>query len=110
MTNVTKRHHCQVTRTYNKRQRFIFQIIGDVLVKFYIMELETILITSPIDQPQPNGLIKQVFKLMRICFAFIGIIASYYGVLYTHASIGYGPLILIYYFSWQNTSKHISIK
>ena len=62
------------------------------------MKLETILSTGFTTQPRLDRLIKQMFKLTKICVELIGTIVSYYEDCFVHTSIVYNPLILMYNF------------
>ena len=81
MVNMIKCHHCQVTNIYG---RHIFLVTSEFFVQNYIMELQTTLNIGSTDQPKYDGLIEQMFKLMRKCVELIGTIASYYEVFSTH--------------------------
>ena len=77
----------------------IFSYYWIFVLKAYCWTLETTLSIGLIEQPLSDGLMEQVFKLMRICFELKGAMPSYCGVFSTHTLIGYSPFVLIYYIS-----------
>ena len=91
MFTMTKCHCRQVNKTYHEWQRFS-------ITSEFFSKLETILSTGFTTQPRLDRLIKQMFKLTKICVELIGTIVSYYEDCFVHTSIVYNPLILMCYF------------
>ena len=75
----------------NMNHRY-FQLLVNFLLNFHCGTLETTLSIGSVNQPQFDGLMEQVFKIMRIYFKSIGTITLGYRVFSTYtSSIDYSP-------------------